>query len=304
MTAPQRARRVRRAAVILGAATLGIQAVTCSRGKEQQGAPAGTTPSAEASASSAAPVASPSSAAPPGDAGVYDLGPATRAAWRELVGRELPPVVTSPDERRFYATCLELTRALEQQTRRLEQDAPAGSRPSEDPYAAVRALDAVRASPPPGMPSADFAWCAEYTLSALQAELGAVVAEEALTLLEALGGAMAAAQAQTGQLCPSSDAPVPPKLDQVLRSPYQPRPEDWQGPAWRCLRFRWLKAMRFQVELRTEGAAFTFVARGSLSGDGRVDEYRLEGNLENGTVKLGEVAGRFLSARGAEREEH
>ena len=161
----------------------------------------------------------------------------------------------------------------------------------------MRALAEVRASPPPSMPSADVAWCADYTLGALQAEAGAMVAEEALTLLEALGGAMAAAHAQSGQLCPSTDAPVPPKLDQVLRAPFQPKPADWQGATWRCLRFRWLKPMRFQVELRTEGAVFTFVARGSLSGDAKVDEYRLAGSLENGAVTLGDVSGRFVSAK-------
>jgi hypothetical protein len=275
-------------AVALLAPPLLLCAPACSRPKQEQAA--ATTVSAMASGS--APAAG-SASAP--DGGTYDVGPATRAAWRDLVGREPPPVVTSPDERRFYATCLELTRALDQQAKRLEQEASAGSRPSDDPTAMVRALDAVRASPPPGVPASDVGWCAEYTLAGLQAELGAVVAEEALTLLQALGGAMAAAHAQTAQLCPSSSEPVPPKLDQVLTRPYQPKAEDWQAPAWRCLRFRWLKPMRFQVELRTEASSFVLLARGSLAGDRRVDEYRLHGSLEGSTVTLGEVTGRFLS---------
>jgi hypothetical protein len=80
----------------------------------------------------------------------------------------------------------------------------------------------------------------------------------------------------------------------VLGRPYQPKPEDWDGAGWRCLRFRWLVPMRFQVEVRSTPESFTLLARGSPAEDGQIDEYRLDGKLGGAGIELGEVQGRYL----------
>jgi hypothetical protein len=105
---------------------------------------------------------------------------------------------------------------------------------------------------------------------------------------------MVAAHGRTGKLCPSSERPVPENVREVVGSPYQPKPADWDGAGWRCLRFRWLVPMRFQIDVRSTSQSFSLRARGSPAEDGQIDEYRLDGTLGPEGIELGEVQGRYL----------
>lgn len=238
--------------------------------------------------------ASSSGLAGPGASGAASLSPALRAQWAELVGRQLPSTFADADERRFYASCLEFTRALHERAAELEEQRESQSRDPAEPPALLRAVEAVQEAPP-RMPKQDVAWCAAYTIKSLQAELGRAVARQAETTLQAMAGAMVVAHDKTGKLCPSTTEPVPPRLEQVAKGPFQPDPQAWEAPTWRCLHFRWLRPLRFQYELQVEADRFEFIARGSPAADGRVDEYRLAGRARDGKLELGSVTGRFLA---------
>ncbi|MBW2529074.1 MAG: hypothetical protein JRI23_33160 [Deltaproteobacteria bacterium] len=235
------------------------------------------------------------STATPVHSAAGELTPEVRAAWHELVGRELPRRFTDGEEKRFYATCLEFTRALHDEAAALEAASAHQSRDPAEPPALLRAVEAVKKKPPPKMAAEDAAWCAAYTIKSLRAELGAQVARQAETTLQAMAGAMVAAYQRDGKLCPSTAEPVPPDVKTVTSGPYQPDVTAWDAPTWRCLRFRWLQPLRFQFELQTKGDAFEFIARGSPAADGRVDTYRLAGAVRGGEIEVGRATGRFLA---------
>lgn len=218
-----------------------------------------------------------------------------RAQWSALVGRPPPLEMVDADERRFFQSCLPFTQALHRHAGRLDAEGQLGSAEPGAPDSLLLAVEAVRQRPPK-MAAADLEWCASYTGKGLRAQLGAMRAEEAQSTLQAMGGAMAAAFGRDGKLCPPTVEPVPPKLEQLSSGTYQPKAEDWDAPSWRCLRFRWLRPLRFQYELRSSKDAFTLVARGSLTDDGTVDEVQLAGAVRDGAIELGRVTGRFLGA--------
>jgi len=110
-----------------------------------------------------------------------------------------------------------------------------------------------------------------------------------------MAGAMVVAHERTGKLCPSTQKPVPPDLELVTKGPFEPDVTAWDDPAWRCLRFRWLRPLRFQYELKSQGDRFELIARGSPAADGRIDEYRLAGKIVDGKLELGAATGRFLT---------
>lgn len=227
------------------------------------------------------------------------VSPATRKRWAELVGRQLPATFTDREEERFYARCLEFTRVLHDKAAAVAEQSEHQSRDPSEPPPLLRAVEAVQQDPPKSLPAKDVAWCATYTVKSLKAELGRTVAQQAEATLQAMAGAMAAAHGRTGKLCPSTSAPVPPDLGSVTKGPFQPTPEAWEDPAWRCLKFRWLRPMRFQYELVSTADRFEFIARGSPAADGRIEAYRLAGRLRDGRIELGRATGRFLTEPGS-----
>ena len=220
--------------------------------------------------------------------------PEVRTRWAELVGRQLPTSFADADEERFYARCLEFTKALHDKAAVLEERSENQSRDPTEPPALLRAVEAVRSSPP-RMPAEDVAWCSAYTIKSLKAQLGATVARQAEATLQAMAGAMVVAHERTGKLCPSTAKPVPAELKLVTHGPFEPDVKAWDDPAWRCLRFRWLRPLRFQYELKSQADRFELIARGSPAADGRIDEYRLAGKIVDGKLELGAATGRFLT---------
>lgn len=118
------------------------------------------------------------------------------------------------------------------------------------------------------------------------------VETEARALLKAFATGMTAAFEDTGALCPSTKAPVPPDLKQVADGPFHPKAEDWSDPAWKCLYATFDSPnQRFQYELETDLAAGTFVliARGYPAADGTLVTFRLAGKVVSGAIQLGEL---------------
>jgi hypothetical protein len=207
--------------------------------------------------------------------------------------------VANADELRFYQRCLTFTQALYEHAARLEAEGQLGSMHPGEPKAMLLAVEALRQTPPE-LPAGDLDWCAEYTTQAMRNRLGAMNAEEAEMMLQALGGAMAAAFERDGKLCPPSENPVPAELKQVSSAPYTPTVEDWNAPTWRCLRFRWLRPLRFQLALRVTESRFEFSARGAPAEDGKTETYQLKGMVREGKIELGAVTGRYLTSGAAE----
>jgi hypothetical protein len=143
----------------------------------------------------------------------------------------------------------------------------------------IEGLKATLASPPPRT--------SDTCLALLEREARAYVINtmgvEPTVVLQGLARAMRAALAEKGQLCPSTTAPLPPKIPAFYTNLTS---ADWQDPTWKCLNYVGVisnTSVQLEVVTRADGA--TFIARGiPFPDEGKVVEWRLDARVEGGTL--------------------
>ncbi len=135
--------------------------------------------------------------------------------------------------------------------------------------------------------------CAELLIRGLQLYQQRVVEVEAKANLKSLATGMMSAFAENSSLCPSSDQPVPAKLDQLAGGPYHSTAADWAGAAWKCVGADFLigEPQRFQYALHSDpkSGKVEITALGRSIEGGRIVKFILRGTVEGGTLKFAEV---------------
>lgn len=223
---------------------------------------------ASASSSAEAPqTAAPSDSASPAAASASAPTSAPAASASPSAGAPGPAPLTEAEQKETETKCKPLMKAL---------DGMKGSGKSP-----LEALTDVLKKPPASLKQADLARCTELLDRGIRAYLIAAKTVEAKVMLKQIGLRMAAAYADTGKLCPSTQ-PVPADKMLVTKGPYTSTEADWSNPTWQCMNFNVTgQPQRFQYEVNTDQAQKTFViiARGTPGDDGRWMELRLYGKV-------------------------
>lgn len=280
-------------ASMLGAAACGAPAAVGEGAAPPEGRPPAARPEAAASdgaksekAGAAGDAAAPAgetaapkaenaaTAAPDAQSGERRGGESARPA---LASAPAPKPLTKDEQKTLETTCRPLVDAVMEIVRKTGK----GSE-----LAALRTI----AENPPKMPIANLPECVALFERALRGYLQAAVEVEATTVTRRMALGMASAFAESGTLCPSTERPVPARLENVLSGPYRSTSADWQTPTWKCLQIDLTdQTQRFQYEVRTDAAAksFEIVARGSPGQDDRVVELVQRGTIKDGNLELG-----------------
>ncbi len=119
----------------------------------------------------------------------------------------------------------------------------------------------------------------------------AVRTAEAHNSLGQLAKDAALAYERDHKICPSASRPVPPVASRVSAMKYQSVAADWEvdkasDAGFYCLRFSMTTPQHYQYDYKATATGFTVTARGDLDGDGVFSEFRLDGTLVGGTLKV------------------
>jgi len=250
------------------------------------------TPTASATASSVTSSVAPHTTATP-QANKGPLSDELLDLWAQHLGFGVPLPFKDKEEQQFFRTCL----PFQKLTIRVLAASGGAGRP--DP----QRVASMAHSEPTGLTAEQIGWCKGYMIRQVQERMASMRAIGVKHQMLSIGRAMKSAFERDGKLCPSSKKPLPAELSALSKGSYTPSKADLSTPTWKCLdtpfggrSLLFMGGVRFQYEIRTNRAdqSFNVVGRGSLLRDGKIDEYTLAGKVDEKSVKLGEVKGRFV----------
>ena len=153
-------------------------------------------------------------------------------------------------------------------------------------------VDAMRATlaAPPKMDPTTQARCLHLFERAIRSNVFDHQWNDASSHFQLLKKGMKKAVERTGKLCPSSTHPVPRQLALFTITTFA----DWSDPAWHCLDMgagSYTSSMSVQLESRTDPGSgkSTFLARAASIDDEQVAEWRVEGQMQDGTFTFGDM---------------
>jgi type IV pilus assembly protein PilA len=89
------------------------------------------------------------------------------------------------------------------------------------------------------------------------------------------------------RLCPSARSPVPSSIAAISGKKYQSSSSEWESdPGWSCLRFEMNMPQYYQYNYASTASSFTGTAKGDLNGDGVASTFEIEGEVQNGSLRL------------------